>query len=275
MKVIRIIFSIILSFILMLGILATSVLNIANKYTTKDHLIAKFDEIDLYTQVYEEVRAGFEEYIYQSGLDVEILDKICNREKVKQDLLLVVDAMYGGGKVNIDTSEIKTNLSSEINKFVEAQNRKLSKQEEENITKFEKLIVSSYENELSIYKKLQEQLPDSFNDDIKIITKIRNVCMIVTCVVGVLLLLINIKKIYSGISYIGVALFSSGILFVLTEKLINTSVNIDDIIILSKAMSNALIYIVKELLSAIGTYGVWYIVIGVIVIILTAIKNKI
>ena len=86
MKVIKIILNILLSFILMVGILSSTLLVIVSNYTNKENMLKKFDEINLYNSVYEEVRDGFENYIYQSGLEIGIIDKICTKEKVKNDL---------------------------------------------------------------------------------------------------------------------------------------------------------------------------------------------
>lgn len=275
MKIVKISFSIILSFILMLGIFASTILYIANTYTEKEYLLAKFDEIDLYTQVYEEVKEGFENYIYQSGLDISIIDKICDKDKVKQDILLVVDAIYSGNNVEIDTSSIRLNLDNAINEYISSQNRKLSNQEKENITKFEDIIVDSYKEELSIYTKIQSKLSGNIKMPLELLKKCTIGTVIITLIIMIIVLLINRKNIYSGLSYIGISIISSGIILKLIENLINTKINIEELIIISKAISNTIIYIIKEILYSIETFGICYICIGIVVIILTSIKNKI
>lgn len=275
MKVVRISFSIIFSFALMFVILASSILYIVNSYIQKEYLLTKFDEIDLYTQIYEEVKEGFENYIYQSGLDITILDKICDREKVKQDILLVIDSIYNGNDVQIDTSTIRLNLDNAINEYLSNENRKLSNQEKENIIKFEDIIVDAYKKELSIYTKIQSKLSGNIKEPLELVSKIKNIAIVITVILAIVLIVINIKAIYSGISYIGIALLSSGVILNLLENLINSKINIGELVILSKAVSNTVIYIIKEILSLLQTFGIWYIFIGILIIIFSSIKNKI
>ena len=275
MKVVRISFSIIFSFALMFVILASSILYIVNSYIQKEYLLTKFDEIDLYTQIYEEVKEGFENYIYQSGLDITILDKICDREKVKQDILLVIDSIYNGNDVQIDTSTIRLNLDNAINEYLSNENRKLSNQEKENIIKFEDIIVDAYKKELSIYTKIQSKLSGNIKETLELVSKIKNIAIVITVILAIVLIVINIKAIYSGISYIGIALLSSGVILNLLENLINSKINIGELVILSKAVSNTVIYIIKEILSLLQTFGIWYIFIGILIIIFSSIKNKI
>ena len=117
MKILKNIVTIFLSFVLMIGILCSTVLFIANKYLDKKYILNKFEEINLYGSVYEEVRDGFENYIYQSGLDINIIDKICSKEKVKSDIISVVDSMYSNQEVKIDSSQIRNNLDKRVKNY--------------------------------------------------------------------------------------------------------------------------------------------------------------
>lgn len=68
MKIVKNIFSIILSFALVIAIIATTLTTYINRMLQKDYILEKFDEIDIYSQVLMEIQDYFENYIYQSGM---------------------------------------------------------------------------------------------------------------------------------------------------------------------------------------------------------------
>lgn len=269
MKIFRVIVNVILAFVLMVGILATSLLCLADSYLGKEYLMSKLDEIDIYTQVYEEVKDGFEDYIYQSGLDVGILDEICTRDKVKQDMTIAINSIYTGEKFTLDTASIKNNLDAKINEFVAGQNRKLSNQEKKNIEKFEDLIVESYSNHFSIYNKIAKEFSTKLESGISIVEFLKGVSIGITVAVLICLCLINIKNI-SGYGFIGVAFLSGGILLICFKNLITSNISIDNLLLSSKSLSNAIIYIAKEFLEGTKKLGVFYSFVGGLLIVITS-----
>ena len=64
MKIVKNIFSIILSFALVIAIIATTLTTYINRMLQKDYILEKFDEIDIYSQVLMEIKDYFENYIY-------------------------------------------------------------------------------------------------------------------------------------------------------------------------------------------------------------------
>ena len=267
MKFTKILINILLSFILMIGILLSVILIIISNYTSRKNVLKKFDEIKMYNSVYEEVRDGFENYIYQSGLDINIIDKICTKEKVKNDIISVVDEMYGEGKSEIDFSVIRSNLENAINEYINNQGRKISKQEEQNIKKFEDLIVDSYKEKIGFYQKGSNKLSDKLPYFLKLIEKIKVISIGSTLLLVIILVVINYKKVSIAGSYVGVSIFSSGIIMVLIKNIIYSKINIHNLIIFTKSLSETIISISNSILNAIGTIGIWCMVIGFIDII--------
>lgn len=268
MKVFKKILNILLSFILMLGLLSSTFLVIANNYANKENMLKKFEEVNLYNSVYEEVRDGFENYIYQSGLDINIIDKICSKEKVKNDIIAVVNGMYGEGDSTIDSSEIRTNLDSAINEYVESQGRKLSTQEEENIEKFEELIEESYKEEIGLYQKGSNEIARKLPQVLSLIRKAEIAAIGVTALVLIILVALNSKAISTPGAYFGVAMLSSGVIMLALKNTIVSKINIDELVVFTKSLSNALIIIIKDILSAIQTCGIWYVICGILIIVI-------
>jgi len=267
MKIVKTILSILLSFILMLGLLGSTLLVIANNYVQRGNLLQKLEETNLYNSVYDEVRDGFENYIYQSGLDINIIDKICTRDKVKKDITAVVNSMYGEGEATIDSSSIRTNLDLAINEYVESQNRKLSNEEKDNIKKFEDLIEESYKDQIGLYKKGSNEAAKKLPEVLAMLKKYQMIAVGVTAISLILLVIVNAKVVSVAGSYVGVSLVSCGVIMTFINSIVSSKIEIDSLVIFTKSLTNAVIIILKEILMSIQTYGLWYIAIGIFVII--------
>lgn len=268
MSIFKKIITILLSFILMIGIISSTFLVIANTFLQKDNMLKKFEEINLYNSVYEEVRNGFENYIYQSGLDISIIDKICTKEKVKNDVNTVLQAMYGEGDSAIDSIEIRTNLDNAIKEYVESQGRKLSNEEEENIQKFEDLIEESYKEEIGLYQKGSDKIARSLPQVLSTIRKAEIVSVGITTLILIILIIVNGKKVSIAGSFVGTAMLASGAVLLITKNIITSKFDIDHLILFTQSLSGAIISLAHSILDSIQTFGIWYIVIGIILIII-------
>ena len=60
----------------------------------KNYVMQKLEETNFYADTYELVESNFENYIYQSGLDEEVLKNICTEEKVKKDINIMLSNIY-------------------------------------------------------------------------------------------------------------------------------------------------------------------------------------
>lgn len=266
MKILKNIVTIFLSFVLMIGILCSTVLFIANKYLDKKYILNKFEEINLYGSVYEEVRDGFENYIYQSGLDINIIDKICSKEKVKSDIISVVDSMYSNQEVKIDSSQIRNNLDNAIDEYVKDQGRKLSKQEKENIEKFEDLIENSYKEKIGIYQKGSNKISGQLPQILSLIKKIEIYSIVGTSLILIILVIINSKKITVAGSFCGVSIFSSGMIMIISNYIIKSKISIDNLVLFTKSLSATIINILNSVLNNIKFIGIGYVICGILII---------
>lgn len=273
MKRVKLITSLLLAFLIMILIISSTFLYIINNYINKENLIAKLEEIEIYKQIYDEAQDGFKNYIYQSGLELDTLDKICSEEKIKNDFLAIIDNIYDGKEVNIDTKIIKDNLDKEVKSYITKQGRKLTVEEEENIEKFEDLMANSYGESISSYRTISNLAGEGKVGKIaNKITTIRDISIAVTIVLTIVLIILKRKKILSSISYLSMSLFASGIVLVNVKPIILGKIDLDNIVLFTKSISNSFIYIVKEILSNIHSTGIWYICIGLFGILMIAIQ---
>ena len=104
--------------ILTICLIALGAITIASSTVLdKNYVMQKLEETDFYSGTYKLVESNFENYIYQSGLDEEVLKSICTEDKVKNDINLMLSNIYDGTNKTIDTTEISTNLNANIDKL--------------------------------------------------------------------------------------------------------------------------------------------------------------
>lgn len=274
MKVIKFLLSLILSFALCLCILAVTTLYVANKYTDKEYFISKLEEINIYDSIYEEINSGFENYIYQSGLEPEIFNSLCTKEKIKNDILLIVDGTYSGKEVSIDSSEIRNNLENSINQAIANQGRKLTKTEKENIAKFEYLIEQVYKDNLNNFQKIEMKLGSKLLEVFKYIKLGYKISIIATVTILIVLFLINIKQISVAFSFLGISMVASGIIEILFKNYLFSKVEIDNLLVFTEALSNVVSYIIKEFIYSVQNFGIISLGIGILLIIWSSIIYK-
>ena len=82
----------------------------------------------------------------------------------------------------------------------------------------------------------------------RIYNKVGNIPIIAIIILLVLLILINIKDLLNGINYVGISLLSLGVLIKLAINLINSNINIDDLLVLTTSISNLIINIINDIL---------------------------
>lgn len=269
MKVFKVALSIFSIICTIIGITSFTVLQILDKSISKEHVISKLEEIKIYDQIYDEVQSGFEEYIYQSGLEVEMFEDICTKEKIQNDLMSIIDSIYEGKEAIIDTSIIKQNLDNKINNYVNEQGIEITAAEKENIEKYEDLIADSYGRKMSSYLSLKQLLGKRGIDWIRTIKTYKIAIFIVTIFYVSMIFKINKFRTYTVIGNIGISFFSSGIILKIFNSIINSKIDIDNLIIFTKVLSNSLIYIAREIFIAVVELGNMYIGFGLFIIVIT------
>lgn len=276
MKVLTNIIKFILVSILTICLIAIGMITIV--YSTildKTYITSKLEETNFYQETYELVKSNFENYIYQSGLDEEVLNDICSQEKVKNDINIIISNIYSGTKGKIDTSEIAKNLNANINKLgiKNSQNQKA-------IDQFVDQICNEY-TETIIHTNYETKLNSEYIKIVDKIVKLNNVVVVATIVVIILLIIMNIIGAMASklIQDFGIALFATGAFNLTACSIVMSKVNIEGIKIFNDTFSKAVVTIITEVITRIMSLGIGTMAIAIALIVAYAMvkvnkKNK-
>lgn len=274
MKIIANIARFILIAILTICIIAISAITIASStILDKNYIVSKLKETNFYEEVYKLVESNFENYIYQSGLEETALNDVCSKEKVEQDINIMLSNIYEGTNKKIDTTQIKDNLNKNIDKL-NVKNRRNS----EAIDQFVKHICEEYENTL-IHTEYENKIHSAYSKVITILNKVRTATIVAICIDIVLILIINIKQISKFVQAIGISALSSSIFGIVTCNIVTSKVDIQGIKIFNEAFSKTIVTIIQEIISKLQELSIIALIIAIVLIIIYSIiivitKNK-
>ena len=230
----------------------------------KNYVIKKLEETNFYSEIYKLVESNFENYIYQSGLDEDVLKNICTEEKVKTDINKMLSNIYNGTEQKIDTTEIANCLNENIEK-----SGIKNSQNENAINQFIEHICEEYTNTLSHTKyetKVNEifiKLSDNLNEIYRII-----ITIVTLDIIGIIVT--NKKKISKDIQYIGIALFATAFFELSIWQIIISKVNIQGIKIFNDVFSKSLVAIIQDIIYQLVALSLGTIFVSMICILIYA-----
>lgn len=266
MKIIANIARFILIIILTVCIIAIGTIQIVSStILDKNYIISKLEETNFYEETYNLVENNFENYIHQSGLEETALKDICSKEKVKQDINLMLSNIYEGANKKIDTTEIKDNLNKNIDNL-KVRNRQNSLA----IDQFVNHICEEYESTL-IHTDYENRINEVYGKVTNILNKVRIATIIAMAVDVVLLIIVNIKKISKFVQAIGVALLSSSLFEIIAYQIVTSKVDIAGIKIFNDTFSKTIVTIAQDVLNKVKTLGIISLIIAVVFIIIYAV----
>lgn len=270
MRIIKKIIKIIFSAILTISILLYILINLLSSTILKEsYILSKLDQANFYQKVYEEVNSNFEKYIYQSGFDENVLNNVITEEKVKEDFKIIIDNIYNGTNQDINTETIKTNLTNNINNQLGAN---ISKTQQNSIDSFVDTILNEYTQTI-LHTQYENKINKAYTKINKYINLANKALLIIMAVLMILLILLNLKRLYRGVSYIGISMLSSGILLCVADIFIKMKVAIKNIVILNDTISKIIINVITELLANILKDGIILLVSGIVLIIIANLRR--
>lgn len=268
MKVISNIIKYIVLIILIISIILTVATTlISATILNKDYILSKLEETDYYTNIYNQVESNFEKYIYQSGLDENVIKDIISKEEVKADTIQIINNIYSNEEVvKIDVSKIEDRLEKNIYNSLPGQT--VSSTNKKSIEQFINTIVEEYKDTI-IHTKYENNINEIMKKIIDYSSKIKNTLIIADVILIVLLLVLSIKNIQKGIAKLGIALSATGFFYILTNIIIKLNVKIDHITILNDGFSTTLRTILSNIMNKMLGVGIILILIGSIKIFVT------
>lgn len=226
----------------------------------ENYILSKIEENGYYEKTYNNIRDDFRNYILQSGLEEQIFENICDQEKVKNDINMVIDAIYNEKSIEIDVEQIKNTLDYTINTSLAEKNRKPNSEEKEAIATFEKSIVEVYVNNIAYSQKYIEQIGTQFNKIHILLEKIKEIILCIIIAIVILLIFIN-KNLCENAKNFGVVFLSIGILCICINAILGGRTN--NILILNKNFSELIISILYSILNLFINYGIMFIALGI------------
>lgn len=226
----------------------------------KNFVIQKLEETDFYADTYKLVKSNFENYIYQSGLDEEVLSNICTEEKVKQDINIMLSNIYNGTNQEIDTTEIANNLNANIDK-----SGVKNKQNESAIQQFVAHICDEYTNTL-VHTKYETQINNMYQKATEALNQIYEIILIVLAVDIIAIIAINNKKISKDLQHLGIALFATSTFELSVWQIITSKIDIQGIKIFNDVFSKSIVTIIQEILNQVASLAWGTLVISIIFI---------
>lgn len=271
MKVVLNIIKFILALILTVCIIAFIIVNVASStILSKEFVLQKLDETNYYANTYTAVENDFENYIYQSGLDEEVLKDIVSPEKIENDTKIIINNIYDGTEEQIDITEIETNLKNNIE---ESLDEKLSATQEKMVDEFINKITEQYQETIT-NTNYENTIHDILTKGNGFIEKIKQFSLIGMIVSAILILILSFRKIITGFMFVMSSIIASGVFYIITNIVINTKVKIQNITILNDAISISLREILTSILNTLTNTGILLTVIGVIALIIFAIISS-
>lgn len=244
-KIKRII-SYILAFILVILLTASSALIIlSTTILNKNYVKNKFAKEDYYTRIYQLIMEKFKDNTIQSGLEETVLDGVISIEQVESDTAKLVDYIYTGGTINVDTATVKNNLTQNINKVIEENNKKVLSDEQKAIDTYIKTLTEIYESNVIISKDFMPEVHNVVSSIQKITKKVAPFIYIATIVV--LIILIILRKTRS-LKYIAIAFTSTGILLIIPKIIELIAMRIKKVLLFTQALSDVVINIVENVM---------------------------
>ena len=277
MKVVKKIGEVLIAFLLtLLIVLNFVIILVSNTILNKNYLISRLEKSDFYEKIETDLKNGFEEYQYQSGLPESVFDNLCSTEMIKEDINLVINNLYDGTEISSSNLEIvKQKITENVNDYLRENNVVLTGEQQKNIDEFQQLIIDVYANKtVNLFSSFSTQIGEMIQKVSKVIGVVKifvEICLIIFIVI---LIICNFRNIGSLLNIFGIALSSSGMLLIWINWLINKNINIDNILLISESLSYLIKDIIYNILSNINIYGLSFAVIGFISIIIGNYKKN-
>lgn len=266
MKALKTVIKYIITIILSLSMIAYFFIQLASStILSEQYILSKLEETDYYNKIYESVKSNFENYIHQSGLEETVLENIVSKEKVRKDTKIIISNLYDELEQKIDTQEIRDNLNNNIKETLGEQN--ITKTQQSSIDTFVDHICNEYTDTMSHFS-YEKQINQYYKKAMQYINLAKKVLLITIGLAILLLLVLNLKRIYKFVLLLGISLTTTGTFLVIVNLFINSKVKVQTITILNDAISDTVRSVLAEILHMIMNNGSIMLISGILLIII-------
>lgn len=213
---------------------------ISSTILKEQYITKKLEETNFYSETYELVKSNFENYIYQSGLEEEVLNGICTQEKVIKDINIIISNIYEGSNETISTEEISQKLNENI--------ANLNIKNTDSVKQFVSHICDEYVNTI-IHTQYESKINDVYKEVTQLLNKSLTGFIISTIFFVVLLILTNINQMLKMIQDAGITLLATSSLGLISCKILTDKVYISGIKIFNETFSKVIVTIIQDIIS--------------------------
>ena len=268
MKVLKNLLKFISITILTIYIITSCFISIAfSTILNKDYIIQKLEENNFYSETHKLVESNFENYIYQSGFEEDVIQNICTEEKVKNDINIMLSNIYDGTKQEIDTIEIANKLNENIEK-----SGVKNSENEKSIQQFVEHICNEYTNTL-VHTKYEEKVNDIYIKIVESLNEIYRIIQTIFILDIIVIIAINKKNISKVVQYFEITLFAASFFEASTWHIIISKVNIQGIKIFNEVFSKSIVIIIQETITKILSLSIGTMIMGIIFCLIYIIIN--
>lgn len=231
---------------------------ISSTILKEQYITKKLEETNFYSETYELVKSNFENYIYQSGLEEEVLNGICTQEKVIKDINIIISNIYEGSNETISTEEISQKLNENI--------ANLNIKNTDSVKQFVSHICDEYVNTI-IHTQYESKINDVYKEVTQLLNKSLTGFIISTIFFVVLLILTNINQMSKMVQDAGITLLATSSLGLISCKILTDKVYISGIKIFNETFSKVIVTIIQDIISNIVKIENTLLITSVIIII--------
>lgn len=224
-----------------------------------NYVKSAFEKNNYYKKLSSEIKTEMSYYTEQSGFDDSILENVFTERDVKNASERFINCIYTNTKFTINTKQLEDNLNKNIDEFLKDDNFKVTNSEE--IQKFVKLMAKTYENEIKLMGYI-----DSVKGIIPKLEDKSDILLLILIMSFIVCILISIKVLRR--KEFSIIFYTTTILLIFVSFYIRNSIDINNISIYSKLVSNVIKSLVKNFLNIVMIVACISLGIGLIVDIL-------
>lgn len=256
----------IINFFLVIAItVLASLLIFSNTILSKQYMIDILQKNDYYNKTDFDIKDMFKNYIMQSGLEEGILEGLYDKDKLNNDINMIIDGIYENKEVKIDTDGIRNILNSRIDETLKQNHRVPDKAERESIQIFVNTIVETYEEGVVISQSTVNRIGKIFVKLKSLVEKALIATIIVIAVLVITIIAIN-KNIQACFRVFGASILSCGIIFSALKLLIGKRLHY--VLIINNTFSDTLINLSEKIVNLFFTTGIVMAVLGISMIVI-------
>lgn len=271
MKILKGVLNSLIAFILSLAILANFlIVLVSNTILKEDYMLGLIEENGYYEKIETDLKNGFEEYRYQSGLPEEVFENLYTSDELKKDINSIIRNLYNGTEITNHAESVKIKIAENVNQYLTTNQIALTEEQQKNIDEFKELIVKVYEdkvNSVSSYVA-DKNISDMVKKVESVIKTVKLALFGGLIFVVIVALCLNIRTIELVANVIGSSLLASGMLLELFNIAIRKNIDIEHILLFTQSFSDLMKYIIYDILSKFNFFGIICLALGIVMIII-------